>query len=190
MITNYNLQNSNNTISSNIGGNFSSQQQIQNQNFMHGQNNINNTTTTNNQSHNTQHGSGLHYNLVSSSSELPFIQRLNHTSTNQTNTNNVNTNQNNFDSFPKINLQVPSMLSPGEVGMMNGYNTYSEPNIDMYIQWLLHKIRACPWSLQARPNIANQSTNPLSNLYNNSNNILEPHSTGVGIQTGTNIANL
>lgn len=116
-----NIQNSNQMISN---------YHQNNNNSINNQININSTSTTQNNNINA-------YN-INSTSELPNIQK--HTGTTNQNinsNNNINNNnslnQNNFDTYPKINLQVSSMLSPGEVMMLNGYNTYTEPNVDILV---------------------------------------------------------
>ncbi len=74
------------------------------------------------------------YVLNSSSSELPFIQRLNFSNSLHPNYyNNLSQNQQNpYDIFPKINLQVPPLLNPVEMPMVNGYNPLDEQNIILF----------------------------------------------------------
>ncbi len=84
----------------------------------------------------------------------------------------------NTDSFPKINLQVSSMLSPGEVAMFNGYNGLFEPNIDIYVHTLVsnnsNNINSnSNTNTSSVNNILNTGSNPSTNV--NSNN--------TGIQT-------
>jgi hypothetical protein len=45
----------------------------------------------------------------------------------------MQTNANNpYDKFPKINLQVPPLLSPAELSMVNNYNPLDEQNIFLF----------------------------------------------------------
>jgi len=132
LIRNYNLNNPN--ISSNV--NYSNT----------GNNPQQNQTTSHNQ-----------YNIGGSSAELPFIQRL------QNSHNQGVSNQTAFsDSLPKINLQVPSLLSPGESLIQNGYNPFPEPNIDIYVHTLVN------------PN-QNSTTTTNNNNTNNINTNISPN---------------
>ena len=58
--------------------------------------------------------------------------------------------------LPRVNLQVPIILSPGEVMMMTGYSPFQEPNFDVYIR-----------TIAVSPNENNNNNN---NSNNNSNN--------------------
>ena len=92
-------------------------------------NNTNNSTSNNN----TSQFSRPHYIINSSNAELPFIQRLNfNNSMHQNYINNINNNnnQNPFDSFPKINLQIPPLLSPNQNSLIQqgGINSLEEQN--------------------------------------------------------------
>ena len=84
------------------------------------------------------------------------------------NNNNINLTHNeggnrassfNMDSFPKINLQVPSMLSPGEVVMYNGYNSLLEPNIDIYVHTLVSNNNTSSLNANNSLNTNNSQTN-------------------------------
>jgi hypothetical protein len=93
-------------------------------------NNINNVSNSNN---NANQFSRPHYFTNSSNSELPFIQRLifnNNMHQNYINNLNLNNNQNLFDTFPKINLQIPPLLSPNQNTLVQqgGFNSLEEQN--------------------------------------------------------------
>ena len=104
--------------------------------------NTNQTTTTNTNINintpTTTTFSAPRYVINSSNSELPFIQRLNfsnrqHSNYYNANNNSTQTNANNpYDKFPKINLQVPPLLSPAELSMVNNYNPLDEQNIFLF----------------------------------------------------------
>jgi hypothetical protein len=125
---------------------------------------------------------------------------------NLTTTNNLllsaNNNQNegvnrtsnfNNDSFPKINLQVSSMLSPGEVAMFNGYNSLFEPNIDIYVHTLVSNNPGLNNNnLNNNLNNLNSSTNLASNIpvnnnnnNNNNNNVINISTNATQTQTQT-----
>jgi len=117
--------------------NFSQNNNINNNNI----NNINNIKTisinknssnnNNNQNNNTNQFSRPHYIINSSNAELPFIQRLNfNNNMHQNYFININSNQNLFDTFPKINLQIPPLLSPNQNSLIqqNGMNSLEEQN--------------------------------------------------------------
>ena len=124
---NNNNNNNNNVISSNINNNSNN-------------NNINNNINRTNSNNNTVY-SIPHYFLNNNNYELPFIQRLNYNNNLHINAfNNINNNNNNinintnnitniYDSFPKIILQVPPLLSPNEFNLVNNYNPIDEQNI-------------------------------------------------------------
>ena len=95
--------------------------------------NKNNNTNNNVSNNNTSQFSRPHYIINSSNAELPFIQRLNfNNSMHQNYINNINNNnnQNPFDSFPKINLQIPPLLSPNQNSLIQqgGINSLEEQN--------------------------------------------------------------
>ena len=94
-------------------------------------NNINTNINTNNSSNNNNQFSRPHYIINSSNAELPFIQRLNfNNNMHQNYINNINNNQNPFDTFPKINLQIPPLLSPNQNSLVQqgGFNALEEQN--------------------------------------------------------------
>ena len=68
--------------------------------------------------------------------------------------------------FPRVNLQVPNMLSSGEVMMMTGYSPFSEPNYDIYI----HTIAINPNNNNNDNGGNNTNNNTNSNNTNNNNN--------------------
>ena len=94
-------------------------------------NNTNNNSQNNN--NNTNQFSRPHYIINSSNAELPFIQRLNFNNNmhqNYINNNINNNNPNPFDSFPKINLQIPPLLSSNQNSLIQqgGINSLEEQN--------------------------------------------------------------
>ena len=94
-------------------------------------NNISNNNNQNNINNNTFQFSRPHYIINSSNAELPFIQRLNfNNNMHQNYVNNINNNQNPFDKFPKINLQIPPLLSPNQNSLIQqgGINSLEEQN--------------------------------------------------------------
>ena len=95
--------------------------------------NKNNNTTSNTSNNNTSQFSRPHYIINSSNAELPFIQRLNfNNNMHQNYINNIgnNNNQNPYDRFPKINLQIPPLLSPNQNSLIQqgGINSLEEQN--------------------------------------------------------------
>ena len=93
-------------------------------------NNINNNNNNNQINNNTSQFSRPHYIINSSNAELPFIQRLNFNNNMHQNYINNNNNQNPFDLFPKINLQIPPLLSPNQNSLIQqgGINSLEEQN--------------------------------------------------------------
>ena len=92
--------------------------------------NINNNNNNNQINNNTSQFSRPHYIINSSNAELPFIQRLNFNNNMHQNYINNNNNQNPFDLFPKINLQIPPLLSPNQNSLIQqgGINSLEEQN--------------------------------------------------------------
>ena len=43
--------------------------------------------------------------------------------------------------FPRVNLQISSLLSPGEVMMMTGFTPNNEPNFDIYVHTIVSNPR-------------------------------------------------
>ena len=116
----------------------------------------------------------LGYNLSSSSSELPFIQRIITSYT--VNDRIVGPSSHiaqlisNQNLFPKVNLQVPGLLSPGEVMMMTGYTPYSEPNFDIYVHTIISNPRNNDNNNNQNNNNNNQNSNNLNSNNNQNNN--------------------
>ena len=124
-------QNNNNNI--NINTNTTKSTTINKNNSNNNLNNINiNSNNLNN--NNSNQFSRPHYIINSSNLELPFIQRLNfNNNMHQNYINNINLNnntQNPFDTFPKINLQIPPLLSPNQNSLISqgGFNALEEQN--------------------------------------------------------------
>ena len=111
-----NINNNINNTNNNINNNFN-----------------NNTISTNINNNNANQFSRPHYLINSSNSELPFIQRLifnNNMHQNYINSLNLTNSQNIFDTFPKINLQIPPLLSPNQNSLVTqgGFNSLEEQN--------------------------------------------------------------
>ena len=111
----------------------------------------------------------LGYDLSFSSIELPFIQRIIYSYT-------ISDRIispfspfyqifSNKKLFPRVNLQVPIILSPGEVMMMTGYSPFAEPNFDVYIR----TIAVSPNENNNNNNSNNNNSNNTSNNNNNNN---------------------
>ena len=105
----------------------------------------------------------LGYDLSFSSPDLPFIQRIIYS---YTLSDRIMSPFSPFYQifsnkklFPRVNLQVPNILSSGEVMMMTGYSPFSEPNYDIYIH-----------TIAVNPNSNNNNESNSSNNNNNSNN--------------------
>ena len=119
-----------NNINNNINNNNNIINNTSNNTINNTNNNINNVNSNNN---NANQFSRPHYFTNSSNSELPFIQRLifnNNMHQNYINSLNLNSNQNLFDTFPKINLQIPPLLSPNQNSLVQqgGFNSLEEQN--------------------------------------------------------------
>ena len=104
----------------------------------------------------------LGYNLSNCSSELPFIQRINSSFTQNDRFISPSSQISELISketyFPKINIQVPTILSSGEVIMMTGYGPYSQSNFDIYVHTL--NTNSIPPQLHSQP----QNSQPNQNL--------------------------
>ena len=144
---NNNINNNINNINNNSNNNNNNINVISSNIINNTNNNLNNNINRSN-TNNTVY-SIPHYFLNNNNYELPFIQRLNYNNNLHTNAfnnnnniiNNNNNNQNNnnntnnntltniYDSFPKIILQVPPLLSPNEFNLVNNYNPIDEQNI-------------------------------------------------------------
>jgi hypothetical protein len=130
---------------------------------------VNESNTTVNQMNTNEHtptNTNSEYSLTATSQELPFVQRI----VNSTQQQQDNVSQSIRSEQAKVNLQVPSILSSGEVAMLSGFNPYSESSVDIYVHTLVSQ------------SIGNQ-------LRTNSNNtLLTGMSTNnVGIGTDTHI---
>ena len=106
----------------------------------------------------------LGYDISFSSIELPFIQRIVYS---YTIADRIISPFSPFYQifsnkklFPRVILQVPNILSSGEVMMMTGYSPFPEQNFDVYIR----TIAVSP----SNPN--NNGNNNNNNINNNSNN--------------------
>ena len=104
----------------------------------------------------------LGYDLSFSSIELPFIQRIVYS---YTIADRIISPFSPFYQifsnkklFPRVHLQVPNILSSGEVMMMTGYSPFPEQNFDVYIR-----------TIAVSPN-NNENNNNSNNNNNNSNN--------------------
>ena len=112
----------------------------------------------------------LGYDLSYSSPELPFIQRIIYS---YTLSDRIMSPFSPFYQifsnkklFPRVSLQVPNMLSSGEVMMMTGYSPFSEPNYDIYI----HTIAVNPNSNNNNSNNQSSGNNNTNSTNNNTNN--------------------
>ena len=112
-------------------------------------NNINRNNRNNNRRNNHQNPThiltNLGYILSSSSEELPFIQRIisSYTISDRIVSPHSNIMQfiMNRKFFPRVNLQISSLLSPGEVMMMTGFTPNNEPNFDIYVHTIVSNPR-------------------------------------------------
>ena len=111
-----------------------------------------------------QIATNLGYDLSFSSYELPFIQRIvySYTSADRIISPFSPFYQifSNKKLFPRVNLQVPTMLPPGEVIMMTGYSPFPETNLDIFI----HTI-----SSSGNPNESGGNNNISNNNQENNN---------------------
>jgi len=116
-----------------------------------------------------QIATNLGYDLSFSSVELPFIQRIIYSYTMSDRIisplSPFYQTFSNKKLFPRVNIQAPTMLPPGEVIMMTGYSPFPEPNLDIYI----HTISEIP--NQGNNNNNNNNNRNNINNNNNSNNI-------------------
>ena len=125
-----------------------------------------------------QIATNLGYDLSFSSYELPFIQRVvySYTSSDRIISPFSPFYQifSNKKLFPRVNLQVPTMLPPGEVIMMTGYSPFPETNLDIYI----HTIAP-----------SNPNENRENNNHNSNNNSNNQENNNININTSNNSAN-
>ena len=124
-----------------------------------------------------QIATNLGYDLSFSSYELPFIQRVvySYTSSDRIISPFSPFYQifSNKKLFPRVNLQVPTMLPPGEVIMMTGYSPFPETNLDIYI----HTIAP-----------SNPNENRENNNHNSNNNSNNQENNNININTSNNSA--
>ena len=88
-----------------------------------------------------QIATNLGYDLSFSTVELPFIQRIIYS---YTPSDRIISPLSPFYQifsnkklFPRVNIQIPTMLPPGEVIMMTGYSPFPETNFDIYIHTIV-----------------------------------------------------
>ena len=110
-----------------------------------------------------QIATNLGYDLSFSSVELPFIQRIIYSYTMSDRIisplSPFYQTFSNKKLFPRVNMQIPTMLPPGEVIMMTGYSPFPEPNLDIYIH-----------TISENPNQNNENEGNNNNRSNNNNN--------------------
>lgn len=134
------------------------------------ENNINSHSNTNNSYSSSINANENTYNILNSSSELPFIQRLQNNQTQNQSTNHTNVNRYQ-DSWPKINLQVPAIINTS--GMGTDLLSAGSPNIDIYVQTIV-----------TSPQNINQNIN--TNTHNTSENTIRPE---ISSNTDNNLRN-
>ena len=115
-----------------------------------------------------QIATNLGYDLSFSTVELPFIQRIIYS---YTPSDRIISPLSPFYQifsnkklFPRVNMQIPTMLPPGEVIMMTGYSPFPETNFDIYI----HTISG---PIENGGNNNNENNNNSRNNQANNNNI-------------------
>ena len=113
-----------------------------------------------------QIATNLGYDLSFSTVELPFIQRIIYS---YTPSDRIISPLSPFYQifsnkklFPRVNMQIPTMLPPGEVIMMTGYSPFPETNFDIYI----HTISG---PIENGGNNNNENNNSRNNQANNNN---------------------
>ncbi len=159
---------------SNNSGSNVIQSNINNQSPIHTQ-----STSTNNQVSTNQIGQNTQNNPISqvtqserqtsqNNQERQGGQGTNNQNNNQQNNSlsDINTQQRINDSLPKINLQVPAMMSMAEVALVNGYNYNDTNNIDIYVHTISTPLRTNN----------QESTNFTSNNQTSSSNQSQPRS--------------
>ena len=132
-----------------------------------------------------QIATNLGYDLSFSSVELPFVQRVIYS---YTPSDRIISPLSPFYQifsnkklFPRVNLQVPTILPPGEVIMMTGYSPFPETNFDIYI----HTISG-PIENGGNNNNANENNNNGNNSNNNGGN---NNSININYSNNNNIPN-
>ena len=110
-----------------------------------------------------QISTNLGYDLSYSSIELPFVQRIIYSYTRSDRIISPSSPFyqifSNRKLFPRVNLQIPTMLPPGEVIMMTGYSPFPETNFDIFIH-----------TISVNPNNGNENDGNNNNDNNNMNN--------------------
>ena len=134
-----------------------------------------------------QIATNLGYDLSFSTVELPFIQRIIYS---YTLSDRIISPFSPFYQifvnkrlFPRVNLQIPTILPPGEVMMMTGYSPFSETNFDIYI----HTIAVNPNNRNENGENNNDSNN--NNNNNNSNNNNNNNNNIINSNTNNSINN-
>ena len=135
-----------------------------------------------------QIATNLGYDLSFSSVELPFIQRIIYSYTMSDRIisplSPFYQTFSNKKLFPRVNMQIPTMLPPGEVIIMTGYSPFPEPNLDIYI----HTISENPnQNNENEGNNNNNSNNNRSNTNNNNNSSNNNSNTNSSNNGNTNI---
>ena len=126
-----------------------------------------------------QIATNLGYDLSFSSVELPFIQRVIYS---YTASDRIISPLSLFYKifsnkklFPRVNLQIPTMLPPGEVIMMTGYSPFPESNFDIYIH-----------TISINPNNRNENEENNNNNNNSNNNGSNNNSNGINQENNNN----
>ena len=133
-----------------------------------------------------QIATNLGYDLSFSSVELPFIQRIIYSYTMSDRIisplSPFYQTFSNKKLFPRVHMQIPTMLPPGEVIMMTGYSPFPEPNLDIYI----HTISESPNEGQNNNNNNNSNNN---NSNNNRSNNGDHNNIIINMNNGNNMGN-
>ena len=126
-----------------------------------------------------QIATNLGYDLSFSSVELPFIQRVIYS---YTASDRIISPLSLFYQifsnkrlFPRVNLQIPTILPPGEVIMMTGYSPFPESNFDIYIH-----------TISGNPNNRNENEENNNNNTNNNNNEISQGNNNTNINNSNN----
>ena len=126
-----------------------------------------------------QIATNLGYDLSFSSVELPFIQRVIYS---YTASDRIISPLSLFYQifsnkrlFPRVNLQIPTILPPGEVIMMTGYSPFPESNFDIYIH-----------TISGNPNNRNENEENNNNNTNNNNNEISQGNNNTNINNSKN----
>ena len=126
-----------------------------------------------------QIATNLGYDLSFSSVELPFIQRVIYS---YTASDRIISPLSLFYQifsnkrlFPRVNLQIPTILPPGEVIMMTGYSPFPESNFDIYIH-----------TISGNPHNRNENEENNNNNTNNNNNEISQGNNNTNINNSNN----